>query len=135
LGDTGNLYLHVIQHNERTWKGFTAPRGCERLLYFEGDDYIRKAITREKQLKGWRLRKEAQPHSQILLSGSVVEKLRAAWVNKHRRDPSTPRHKAFCYAIDLRSASLRMTTLFGGLHAAGWKCRSTKDRKSHRLSG
>jgi hypothetical protein len=33
------------------------------------------------------------PADTSTFSASVVEKLRAAWVNKHRRGPSTPRHK------------------------------------------
>jgi hypothetical protein len=44
------------------------------------------------------------------------------------RGPSTPRHKVLCYAIDLRSASLRMTTLLVGYGG------STKDLKSHRMT-
>src|SRR5580704_13587075 len=50
--------------------------------------------------------------------GVAARKLPRASANKHRRGPSTPRHKALCYAIDLRSASLRMTTLFGGLQCS-----------------
>jgi hypothetical protein len=59
-------------------------------------------------------------------------KLPRASANKHRRGPSTPRHKALCYAIDLRSASLRMTTLLGACNIAGCICRKPE---SHRLSG
>jgi putative endonuclease len=54
IGVTSNLYLRVMQHKEGTWKGFTAACGCKRVLYFEGYEDIRKAIAREKQLKGWR---------------------------------------------------------------------------------
>jgi putative endonuclease len=43
-----------MQHKEGTWEGFTAAYGCKHLLYFEGYEDIRKAIAREKQLKGWR---------------------------------------------------------------------------------
>jgi putative endonuclease len=53
IGVTSNLYLRVMQHKEGTWEGFTAAYGCKRLLYFEGYEDIRKAIAREKQLKGW----------------------------------------------------------------------------------
>ena len=45
-------------HKEGTWEGFTAAYGCKRLLYFEGYEDIRKAIAREKQLKGWRREKK-----------------------------------------------------------------------------
>jgi putative endonuclease len=62
IGVTSNLYSRLMQHKEGTLKGFTADYGCKRLLYFEGYQDIRTAIAREKQLKGWRARKEAQPH-------------------------------------------------------------------------
>jgi hypothetical protein len=60
--------------------------GCKRLLYFEGYEDICEAIAREKQLKGWRRAKKLSlirtaikcVSQQILLSASVVEKLRAA---------------------------------------------------------
>jgi hypothetical protein len=39
--------------------------------------------------------------------------LSRASANEHRRGPSTPRYKARLFAIDLRSASLRMTALSG----------------------
>ena len=58
IGVTSNLYLRVMQHKEGTFEGFTADYGCKRLLYFEGYDDIRTAITREKQLKGWRREKK-----------------------------------------------------------------------------
>jgi putative endonuclease len=63
IGVTSNLYLRVMQHKEGTWEGFTATYGCKRLLYFEGYEDICTAIAREKQLRGWAARKEAQPHS------------------------------------------------------------------------
>jgi putative endonuclease len=54
VGVTSNLYVRVLQHREGTFKGFTADYECNRLLYFEGYEEICSAITREKQLKGWR---------------------------------------------------------------------------------
>jgi putative endonuclease len=58
IGVTSNLYSRVMQHKEGSLKGFTADYGCKRLLYFEGYDDIRRAIAREKQLKGWRREKK-----------------------------------------------------------------------------
>jgi putative endonuclease len=60
IGVTSNLYLRVMQHKEGTWEGFTAAYSCKRLLYFEGYEDIRKAIAREKQLKGWRREKKLE---------------------------------------------------------------------------
>ena len=52
-----------MQHSRQgTWAGFTA--ACKRLLSLRGlSKTFATAIAREKQLKGWRRRKEAQPHS------------------------------------------------------------------------
>ena len=47
-----------MQPKEGTWEGFTVAYGCQRLLYFEGYEDIRKAIAREKQPKGWRREKK-----------------------------------------------------------------------------
>jgi putative endonuclease len=58
IGVTSNLYSRVMQHKEGTFEGFTADYGCKRLLYFEGYQDIRRAIAREKQLKGWRREKK-----------------------------------------------------------------------------
>jgi hypothetical protein len=49
--------------------------------------------------------------------------------DKHPRGPSTSRYKALFYTTDLRSASLRMTALFGSLQDRWLECRSTKDLK------
>jgi hypothetical protein len=35
-------------------KGFAGKYRCNRLVYYESFDDVRKAIDREKQLKGWR---------------------------------------------------------------------------------
>jgi putative endonuclease len=50
--------LRVMQHKEGLVEGFTAGYGCNRRLYFEGQEDIRTAIAREKQLKGWRREKK-----------------------------------------------------------------------------
>jgi hypothetical protein len=62
---------------------------------------------------------------------------RASWLkslephrqDKHPRGPSTPRHKAPCYAIDLRSASLRMT-----LYTLCFRSLSFESRAPYRMS-
>ncbi len=48
----------TTQGRNGTLEGFTATYGCKRLLYFEGYEDIRTAISREKQLKGWRREKK-----------------------------------------------------------------------------
>jgi putative endonuclease len=58
LASPATFICASMQHKEGTWEGFTAAYGCKRLLYFEGYEDIRKAIAREKQLKGWRREKK-----------------------------------------------------------------------------
>jgi len=59
---SGTLYIGMCNHIERRvnehksgeFEGFASKYHCERLVYFESFDDVRKAIDREKQLKGWR---------------------------------------------------------------------------------
>ena len=54
IGMTGNLHKRVFEHKFHRIEGFTDRYDVDRLLYFESFDDPRKAIDREKQLKGWR---------------------------------------------------------------------------------
>ena len=74
IGVTSNLYFRVMQHKEGTLEGFTAAYGCNRLLYFEGYDDIRKAITREKQLKGWRREKKLTSFARSIPSSKTLHR-------------------------------------------------------------
>jgi len=59
IGVTSNLLKRVYQHKTKATKGFTSLYNCDKLVYFEEFEDIRKAIEREKQLKaGNRKRKE-----------------------------------------------------------------------------
>jgi putative endonuclease len=49
---TGNLHKRVFEHKFHRIGGFTDEYDVERLLYWESYDDVRKAIGREKQLKG-----------------------------------------------------------------------------------
>jgi putative endonuclease len=51
---TGSLRRRVWQHKQHALGAFTAKHNVTRLLYFERFQDIRSAISREKQLKGWR---------------------------------------------------------------------------------
>jgi putative endonuclease len=53
IGVTGDLLKRVFQHKWREHEGFTARYNCDRLVWFEGQQDVRRAIAREKQLKGW----------------------------------------------------------------------------------
>jgi len=52
VGVTGDLHKRIFQHKWKEHDGFTERYNCDRLVWFETYQDIRKAITREKQLKG-----------------------------------------------------------------------------------
>jgi putative endonuclease len=58
IGMTNNLYVRVMQHKSGEIEGFSCEYKCNRLVYWESFDDVRKAINREKQLKGWRREKK-----------------------------------------------------------------------------
>ena len=58
IGMTNNIERRMREHQSGVFEGFAAEYGCVRLAYFEGFDDVRKAIDREKQLKGWRRSKK-----------------------------------------------------------------------------
>jgi len=58
IGITSTLEERLFKHKEGLDDGFTKKYGVNRLVYFESFDDVRKAIDREKQLKGWRRAKK-----------------------------------------------------------------------------
>jgi putative endonuclease len=58
VGVTNDLEQRVAQHREGSIEGFTSRYGLDRLLYFEETSDVFAAITREKQIKGWRREKK-----------------------------------------------------------------------------
>ncbi|MGC2246193.1 MAG: GIY-YIG nuclease family protein [Terriglobales bacterium] len=58
IGMTNNLYRRVLEHKSGEIEGFASKYHCNRLVYCERFDDVLKAITREKQLKGWRRSKK-----------------------------------------------------------------------------
>jgi putative endonuclease len=57
-GVTGNLMTRVRQHKNHVIEGFCDKYNCTRLVYFEPFFYVKNAIGREKQIKGWRREKK-----------------------------------------------------------------------------
>ena len=57
-GVTNDLECRVIQHSMKVVRGFTQRYDVTRLVYFEAFGDIRAAITREKEIKGWRREKK-----------------------------------------------------------------------------
>jgi putative endonuclease len=55
---TNNLERGMREHKSGEFEGFAREYHCNRLVYWEGFDDVLKAISREKQLKGWRRSKK-----------------------------------------------------------------------------
>ena len=76
IGVTNNLERRVKEHREGLIPGFTKKYRVRRLLYFEQFDRAAEAISREKQIKGWkRARKLGLIHSINL----PMDDLSACW--------------------------------------------------------
>ncbi len=58
IGMTNSLERRITEHKDGTHKGFASKYGCNRLVYWESFDDVRKAIDREKELKAWRREKK-----------------------------------------------------------------------------
>jgi putative endonuclease len=54
VGVTSNLAARIDAHRRRAVDGFTARYRLCKLIYAEAFTYVRDAIAREKQIKGWR---------------------------------------------------------------------------------
>ncbi len=52
-GVTNNLYRRMMEHKREVMAGFTSRYRICRLVYVENFRYVRDAIAREKQIKGW----------------------------------------------------------------------------------
>ena len=57
-GITGNLPHRVFQHKNKLVPGFTSRYNLTRLVYYEEFIYPDAAISREKEIKGWRRSKK-----------------------------------------------------------------------------
>jgi putative endonuclease len=55
---TNSIERRMWEHKSGEFEGFASKYKCNRLVYFESFDDVRKAIDREKQLKGWSRRKK-----------------------------------------------------------------------------
>ena len=54
VGVTNSLIRRTVEHKEARVPGFTEKYRINRLVYFESFQYVRDAIAREKEIKGWR---------------------------------------------------------------------------------
>ncbi len=73
IGVTNDLVRRVMQHRSGLFGGFTKRYNCKRLVYYEHFTDIRKAIRREKELKGWKRYKKIK----------LVEEINDEWINHY----------------------------------------------------
>ena len=70
IGITGNFEQRLNEHRAHKYpRSFTSQYNVTRLVYFEEYTRVDDAITREKQLKGWRRSKKVR----------LIESLNPAW--------------------------------------------------------
>ena len=60
-GVTNSLERRVYEHKHKLVPGFTSKYNVNKLVYFEEGNDIREAIAREKEIKGWRRSRKAEP--------------------------------------------------------------------------
>ncbi|WP_375325961.1 GIY-YIG nuclease family protein [Flagellimonas sp. GZD32] len=79
-GITNDLSRRLIEHIEsikNNKKTFAAKYKCKHLVYYEENDWVQEAISREKQIKGWvrskkvELIKTTNPNFEFLEDGFI----------------------------------------------------------------
>jgi putative endonuclease len=58
IGVTGDLDRRVFEHKQKLVSGFSSRYNIDRLVHCEIYANVRRAIAREKELKGWRREKK-----------------------------------------------------------------------------
>ncbi|CAN5313503.1 hypothetical protein BH20VER2_BH20VER2_14760 [soil metagenome] len=85
IGVTNSLVRRVYQHQQGEIDGFTKRYKLDRLVYYESYERPSDAISREKELKGWRREKK----------NALVETKNPTWADlsamlyQPTRDPSS----------------------------------------------
>ena len=59
-GVTNKLVRRVYEHKNKIIPGFTSRYNITELVYFEETSDVQAALTREKEIKGWRRAKKSQ---------------------------------------------------------------------------
>jgi putative endonuclease len=57
VGVTNNMKRRLNEHFSGSVPGFTRQYSCKYLIYYEKHQYIINAISREKEIKGWKREK------------------------------------------------------------------------------
>ena len=69
IGMTNDLRRRVEQHRQKLVEGFTQKYNVTQLVYYEVTNDVHSALTREKELKGWRRSKKI----------ALIETMNPAW--------------------------------------------------------
>jgi putative endonuclease len=84
VGVTNNLHRRVWEHKFGNGSEFCKCYKIDRLVYFEGFDDVRKAIDREKWIKGWLRVKKIQL---IVAMNPTWSDLSEGWYERHCYQP------------------------------------------------
>jgi putative endonuclease len=74
IGVTSNLHKRTFDHKWMEHNSFTQRYNCDRLVWFESYQDVSDAISREKQLKGWKRAKKI----------ALIEAANPTWVDLSR---------------------------------------------------
>ena len=108
-GVTGDLPHRVFQHKNKLMPGFTSRYNLTRLVYYEEFAYPDAAISREKEIKGWRRSKKIRL---IEAANQLWEDLARGWTDTYK--PDAP---ATTLAPRQIPPSARRTALVGMTHS------------------
>jgi putative endonuclease len=69
------LKIRAWQHKTGKIKGFTSRYNLNKLVWYEGHEWVQDAIAREKQIKRWSRKKKI----------ALIEKMNPKWVDLYDR--------------------------------------------------
>ncbi|MGH9515902.1 MAG: GIY-YIG nuclease family protein [Terriglobales bacterium] len=85
-GVTDSVMRRVAQHKRGEGGAFTSKYKLDRLVYYERYEDVHRAISREKEIKGWlRIKKMAL----IVSVNAEWRDLSDGWYDRHRWQPET----------------------------------------------
>jgi len=53
IGSTSDLLHRILEHKNKTYKGFTAKYNIDKLVYYEWFDSLEEMVKVERRLKEW----------------------------------------------------------------------------------
>jgi putative endonuclease len=68
-GVCNDIFERVMAHKSGQGSEFTRRYKCDRLVYYESHQYVRVAIRREKEIKGWKRYKKI----------ALIESINPSW--------------------------------------------------------